>query len=82
MPSRPISESAPSASNAPTAATVSPGRPWPGACIRSALRATRRNESGFGGAGGRRTYLRRPAQNTTVAMNIRTPGMPKATLGP
>ena len=45
-------------------------------------RRRRRNECGFGGAGGTITYCLRPSQKTTVEMNISTPGMPNATAGP
>ncbi len=34
------------------------------------------------GLGGTWTYFRRPSQKNRVAMNISTPGMPKATLVP
>ena len=47
-----------------------------------AVRQTRRKELGSGGVGGRSTYCRRPIQKTSVAMNIKAPGMPKATAGP
>ena len=40
---------------APTPARARPGRPAPGARAKSAVRATRRNESGCGGDGGTRT---------------------------
>ena len=49
---------------------------------RCASRDTRRNECGFGGAGGTITYCLRPSHRITVAMNISTPGMPNATAGP
>ena len=72
-----------SASTPPTPASTRPARPEPSdPGASSALCTTRRNESGSGGAGGTRTYKRRPSQKTAVAMNISSPGMPKATAGP
>ena len=70
------------APTAPRMATARPGRHWPGLRASRAVRATRMKESGSGGAGGTWTYLRLPIQKTMVAMNIRMPGMPKATDGP
>jgi hypothetical protein len=67
--------------HAPAPATIRPGRDWPPRASR-AVRATLLNESGFGAAGGTCTYFLRPAQNTSVAIAIRMPGMPKATAGP
>ena len=79
-PSEGIRNSEPMASSAPMPATMVP-EPVPSFPSR-AERTTRRNESGFGGAGGTCTYFLRPDQKITVAMNIRMPGMPNATLGP
>src|SRR3546814_18831020 len=63
------------ASTAPMPATSRPGRPCPGARANSAVRRTRRNESGLGGDGGTCTYLLRPDQKITVATNISAPGI-------
>ncbi len=66
----------------PTPATVRPGRDWPGWRASSAVRATRNTEWGSAAAGGTCTYFLFPIQNTTVAMNISSPGMPNATAAP
>ena len=64
------------------AATASPARILP--CIPEAIasRETRRNECGFGGAGGTITYRLRPSHRIMVEMNMSTPGMPNAIAGP
>ena len=48
---------APSSARRRTGRPRRPGRPCPAACAVSAVRATCRNECGFGGAGGTCTYL-------------------------
>jgi hypothetical protein len=47
-----------------------------------ASRETRRNECGFGGAGGTITYFLRPSHRIIVEMNMSTPGTPNANAGP
>ncbi len=46
------------------------------------MRQTLRNECGFGGAGGTITYRLRAIHRTKVEMNMSTPGIPNAMLGP
>ena len=65
----------------PAIATRLPA-PLPSLPPRSAVLTTFMNECGSAGAGGMFTYFARPIQKMTVAMNISTPGMPKAIAGP
>src|SRR5882724_11318296 len=69
--------------NDPTAeAAAMATRTWPRRPEAIASRETRRNECGFGGAGGTITYCLRPSHKTAVEMNMSTPGIPKANAGP
>src|SRR5947207_1431731 len=63
-------------------ATAIVARTWPRIPEAIALRETRRNECGFGGAGGTIMYCLRPSQKIRVEMSMRTPGTPKANAGP
>ena len=55
---------------------------WPRIPDAIASRDTRRNECGFGGAGGTITYFLRPSHRIAVETNMSTPGTPKANAGP
>ena len=80
--SAPNQASTSTASVKPVTARIRPGRPRSIEGAISAVRTTRRKPCGSDGVGGTTTYLRRPDQKMTVAMNIRMPGMPKAQRGP